>query len=475
MRRGSTGGRLIETPRHTRRKVLAGGLAIAGGAALAGAVGCSGSSGGGEGSDDDLLASLPEYGIPKPTAWLRSNWSRDPYALCSYSCMPPGPPGPRARALLREPVAGRLVFAGEATSSANPAMVHGAIESGLRAAAQAGELARPGSRVAVLGAGAAGLACARELIDAGFDVELIEARDRPGGRVWSEEIVGLPAEMGASWIHGVSGNPLTAIADEAGVERIAFEYGAGFTSERQRTAGEAGYREVNRALNSFDWRSGDAVTTPLSDLFPRRRTPGLEWAINSQISQEYGADPDGLSVFATDEGDFLRGGDALLGGSYQDMIVEAAGELPLRLNTVVEAVEYGSSGGVELLDAGGGRTRADLAVVTVPIGVLQRGSIRFSPQLPARTMGGIGGLGLGLLDKLWLAFDEPFWDLDTELISWIDPARPGLWAEWVNGQRAFDRPVLLGFNGGAQAWRMARQDDRSVVASGMAALDSMFG
>ena len=371
-------------------------------------------------------------------------------------------------------MAGRLVFAGEATSSDNPAMVHGAIESGWRAADQVGELARSGAKVAVLGAGAAGLACARELIDSGFEVQLLEARDRAGGRVWSEEIAGVPAEMGASWIHGVRGNPLTEIADDAGVERIAFDYDTGFTSARQRIAGQADAREVGRALNSFNWRSADSFTTPLSALFPQRRTPGLQWAINSEISQEYGADPEGLSVFATEEGDYLRGGDALLAGSYQRLIVDAAGELPLKLNTVVKAVEYGS-GGVEVLDDGGGRTAADFAVVTVPIGVLQRGSIRFSPALPPRTREGIGALGLGLLDKLWLAFDEPFWDLDTELISWIDPARPGRWAEWVNGQRAFGKPVLLGFNGGAEAWRVARQGDRAVVASGMEALDGMFG
>ena len=467
MSEGRSGGAI------SRRQVMAGGLAIAGGAALAGVAGCGGSSGPGDGPAADVLASLPDYGIPAPTAYLRSNWSRDPYSLCSYSCMPPGPPGPRARALLREPVADALFFAGEATSSSEPAMVHGAIESGWRAAAQVGEMLDPGSRVAVLGAGAAGLAAARDLIDAGFEVEVLDARDRAGGRVWTEDLAGLPAEMGASWIHGVTGNPLTAIADRAGVGRIPFDYGYGFTSAAQQASGRAGLRAVGRALNSFDWRTGNAVATPLSDLFPRRRTPGLQWAINSEISQEYGADPEGLSVFATDEGDYIRGGDALLAGSYEQMVVDAAGEVPLRLNTEVEAVEYGPDG-VGLIDSGGGRTDADAAVVTVPIGVLKAGAIRFSPPLPAGTKRGIDGLGLGLLDKLWLAFDEPFWGLDTELVSWIDPERPGLWAEWVNGQRAFGKPVLLGFNGGAEAWRMARMDDAQVVDSGMKALGRMF-
>jgi monoamine oxidase len=153
---------------------------------------------------------------------------------------------------------------------------------------------------------------------------------------------------------------------------------------------------------------------------------------------------------------------------------EGSEEVPIRFNRVVDEVRYGS-GGVEALDTSGGVTRSDFAVITVPIGVLKKGSIRFSPGLPDRTLAGINGLGLGLLDKLWLAFDEVFWDEDAEMISWIDPARPGLWAEWVNGYRVFGEPVLLGFNGGSKAWSVAGLDDRTVVESGMEALGGMYG
>jgi monoamine oxidase len=466
----------------TRRQVVGGGLAVAAAAGLTALPGCGELFGGeetGPGSAQ-TLEGLPDYGVPAPAAYLRSNWSRDPYALCAYSCMPPGPPGPAARVLLREPVAGRLLFAGEATSSGAPAMVHGALESGWRAAGLIEESAPAGAKVAVVGAGAAGMACSRQLADAGFDVVLIEARDRTGGRVWSESIDGTPVEMGASWIHGVKGNPLTSIADDAGVERVAFEYENYFPDARQRAEGTAGLSQLNRSLESFNWNTGNAVSTPLSDLLPYRRTPGLEWAINSEISQEYGADPAQLSVFATDEGDWIRGGDALLAGSYQQMIVnatlEAEGsvEVPLRLETVVDAVRYDGQG-VELRDTGGGSTRADFAVITVPLGVLKSGAISFEPGLPASTLAGIDGLGLGLLDKLWLAFDEVFWDEDVEMISWIDPERPGLWAEWVNGYRAFGQPLLLAFNGGSEAWRVAGLDDRIVLEGAMRALGSMYG
>jgi monoamine oxidase len=394
--------------------------------------------------------------------------------------MPPGPPGPAARALLREPVGGRLLFAGEATSAASPAMVHGALESGWRAAGLIEEMAPSGASVTVVGAGAAGLACARRLLEAGFEVNLLEARSRAGGRVWTEQIAGLPAEMGASWIHGVKGNPLSSFARTSGIEPVAFDYDSYFPDPRQRVEGGRGLSTLDSALGSFAWRSGRATVTPLSDLLPVRRTPGLEWAINSEISQEYGADPDGLSVFATDEGDWLRGGDALLAGSYQQMILdstleaEGAGEIPMKMETVVTEIRH-DSGGVEVLDESGGLNRSEFAVVTVPIGVLQGGRIRFRPDLPNPVLEGISGLGLGLLDKLWLAFDEVFWDEDVEMLSWIDPARPGLWAQWVNGYRAFGAPLLLAFNGGGEAWRVAGLDDREVVDSGMKALGAMYG
>ena len=68
-------------------------------------------------------------------------------------------------------------------------------------------------RVAVIGAGMAGLACARRLAGAGFATVVLEARDRIGGRIrtdrrWSD----LPVDLGASWIHGVSGNPVVDLA-----------------------------------------------------------------------------------------------------------------------------------------------------------------------------------------------------------------------------------------------------------------------
>ncbi|MBW2000131.1 MAG: FAD-dependent oxidoreductase, partial [Deltaproteobacteria bacterium] len=62
----------------------------------------------------------------------------------------------------------------------------------------------------MIGAGMAGLCAARVLQETGFEVLLIEARDRVGGRIWTRLLDGVPCDAGASWIHGLWGNPLTA-------------------------------------------------------------------------------------------------------------------------------------------------------------------------------------------------------------------------------------------------------------------------
>jgi len=450
-----------------RRDLIGGGLGLAAAVTLGA---CRSPFSGGT----SLVESLPEYGIPRPTAYLRSNWMKDPFSLCSYSYLAPDPLGIEARRKLAEPVADRLFFAGEATSIESPAMVHGALKSGRRAAAEVVEAVDPGSKVVVIGAGAAGLSCARELIDAGFDVTVLEARDRLGGRIRTEWVDGAPVEMGASWIHGVTGNRLAEMARAEGVETIPFEYEFGFPVAGQEREAEEGERQLKRGLASFDWNRQDPATTTVADLLPRRRSIGLQWACEYEIAQEYGADPERLAFLATDEGDYLRGGDALIKGSYSDLVIDGLGEIPVRTKSIVSTITYGGDGVVTELN-GGDMVGSGAVVMTVPIGVLKAGKITFDPPLPASNQSGIAALGAGLLDKLCLAFDEVFWDADAEMIHWIDPERPGLWAEWVNGYRLFGVPLLLGYNGGGQAEQLSGQDDETVVESGMAALDAMFG
>jgi len=69
-------------------------------------------------------------------------------------------------------------------------------------------------RVLVIGAGISGLAAAKTLATAGYNVTVLEARNRLGGRMWTDRTtLSIPADLGAGWIHQAVGNPITTLAN----------------------------------------------------------------------------------------------------------------------------------------------------------------------------------------------------------------------------------------------------------------------
>ncbi len=81
-----------------------------------------------------------------------------------------------------------------------------------------------GERVVVVGAGMAGLAAGRRLADAGTEVTVLEARERIGGRMWTDMSLGVPIDLGAAWIHGTEGNPIIGLAADAGAATVETDF-----------------------------------------------------------------------------------------------------------------------------------------------------------------------------------------------------------------------------------------------------------
>ncbi|MBP2472310.1 monoamine oxidase [Crossiella equi] len=397
--------------------------------------------------------------IPDPVRHLRTSWSADPFARCSYSYLAPSPLGTDVRPMLAAPV-GRLHFAGEATSAEAPATTHGALESGRRAAREV--LAEGARSVVVVGSGFAGTACARALADRGVAVTVLEARDRVGGRIWTARLGELPADLGASWIHGQQHNPVTDLLNATGDRRHRFDHGNADGRD------QAAFAELARYQDKLDGLPRP-TEVPVATVFPDPAPTALAYAASVVYSQEYGADIEDLSAHAEQEGRAARGGDLLLPDGYDRLLAHLRGEVGIRIRAVVQSVGQRADG-VRLTLTGGETVEADRVVLTVPIGVLKAGTISFDPPLPQAKRQAISTIGAGLLDKLWLEFPKRFWPADADVLDWCDPHSPGRWSWWVNGYKLFGRPILLGFNSGREARRLANAPDREVVASALDAL-----
>lgn len=334
--------------------------------------------------------------------------------------------------------------------------------------------------VVVIGAGMAGLAVARQLHDAGRPVVVLEARDRLGGRVHTSRLwPQWPMDLGASWIHGLKGNPLTGLAREAQAPWVQTSYDSSFLLDAN---GNPVSRDVawaqqllDRALRAAQQRDKDqSVMAALAALpawqsaTPARRL-SVQHHINATLEQEYGGAADELSAWHGLDSQAFGGGDALFPGGFDQLVVHAARGLDVRLSTRVAAL---APGRVTLADRR--EIRASAVVVTVPLGVLRAGGLHFAEALHPARVQAMETLRMGLLNKCWLRFERVQWPSDVDWMEWQGP-QAGRWSQWVSLASRLKTPVLLGLHAAHEARQLEALNDKDTVAQAHEALRGMFG
>jgi monoamine oxidase len=330
--------------------------------------------------------------------------------------------------------------------------------------------------VAVIGAGFSGLAAARRLTDAGVRVTVLEARDRIGGRTRTDTSLGVAIDLGASWIHGTQGNPLIGIADEISATTVEtdFEDYALFEDHRRVDPAEVeaaalGWDRIAELLKTRIEAADDNESLAeglagIADL----DDPLIAWHVASGIIGEYAADPDELSLrWFGSEGE-LGGANVLLPGGYTQLSQHLAHNLNIKQRTEVTRISHADT--QVRIDTSQGTVEADKVIVTVPLGVLKAETISFDPPLPQAKRNAITRLGFGLLNKVVLAFDTPFWPESPSMIGLVGAQQPV--SDLVNGLVFAGQPLLVGLRGGAAAWSRESLSDEDAVAEVVAALDA---
>ena len=356
---------------------------------------------------------------------------------------------------------------------------------------------RGAARVLVIGAGFAGLSAARALRQSGCEVVVLEARERIGGRVLTDRSLGVPIDLGPSWLHGGPKNPLKPVATAANIATRVTDYANfRFTQVQAGRRLQIAPADVMRFAARFTgtlesanlWASlalgtpagGGATGRPLSvaDAFNEavRRIeresgppdPGVvalqRWVLESNLAAPL--EEVGLAALL-DESDtgvsdsLLPDDDRYMVGGMDRLPALLALDLDIRLGQPVRGIEWRN--GAVRIDAAGGDWRADAVVVTVPLGVLASGALHFAPALPASFTQALGRLRMGLLNKVYLRFDRPYWDPDADFLTFYSDPPPLCYA-WLNMLRYTGEPALIGFTSGMRARDVERMSDQQVIA-----------
>ncbi|MEN9823286.1 MAG: hypothetical protein RLZ04_1712 [Actinomycetota bacterium] len=305
------------------------------------------------------------------------------------------------------------------------------------------------TKVVVIGAGLAGLRCATDLVTAGVDVTVLEARDRVGGRVWSHRFDdGQVCERGAEFIDG-DHHEVLALARRLGLSlstretrpdptRVLVDAGGrvapvhlvpGLVDDLARWEEAFGEMAANAGPGDDDATLADLLASLGLGVMARL-------VIGREIRTEYMLPPEEVSQWFAALVDRRRDPSTreqhrVVGGNDQlaQGLADALGDV-VRLSAEVTAID--AEGGVATIDEGG-EISADAVVAAVPLPVLSR----MWPEMPLE----LGAVAYGLGAKISIQYGRRLWrDLGRDGTVLSDRAWGHLWE--TTDDQSGDRGVL---------------------------------
>ena len=316
-------------------------------------------------------------------------------------------------------------------------------------------------KAVVVGAGFAGLAAAARLAGAGIEVDVFEARDRVGGRVWSVPFAGGVVERGAEFI--LPGNDtVIATAERLGLPlvRKGMHYGDREPRDGESVTSEQVAEAVARiASGPLSARSPGLTMRHALETY--RLAPAVAEAIRArlEVSCAYPADDLDASVLRERGTAFGRFDTYLVEGGNDRIARELAAGLGGRVHLASPVRRVAWSEGDVRIRAGSHLAVADAAVVAVPARAL--GAISFDPPLPDATVAATRGVRYGQAAKLFVALGAPAPPSATLSV----PQRFWCWTQLgAGGVRAPFVAAFAGTPGALEALQVRSGTERWITA-----------
>ena len=272
-----------------------------------------------------------------------------------------------------------------------------------------------GKTVIIVGAGISGLAAAKKLKENGFNVIVLEAQSKVGGRLKTNRSLGVAFDEGASWIHGTAGNPITPLAQQAGMNTaftddesiLAYDIGGVLHSDSNFSDTEDKFYTVLETLKN-NGSSTKSFETVFNELYPTYCNDRLwKFFLSTYLTFDTG-DLNMLSSLLYNEGEEFGGEERISVNGYDTIPSYLAIGLNVQLNQKVTKIDYSNT--KILVSHNGTVTEADYVLVTVPLGVLKANKIDFVPSLPNTKQNAIQKVGVNCVNKFLLTWETAFWD-----------------------------------------------------------------
>jgi len=337
------------------------------------------------------------------------------------------------------------------------------------------------AKVVIIGAGAAGLRAASLLHSQGIEVQILEASATHGGRIQNnkERLSDFPLELGADEILGSENSwyKLTADTGVPLVQRLA--------SNSYVLDGNVGTLEDYQNDTDFQLARGFRDSIPGytgSDVTVQNaiQSSGINQRVyhimEGEIGNQYGSSNDriGMRGLASAQRAMVEFGDSyvvedqshftIISSVFSDVIPF------IRYNSPVTSIDY--SGAKTMISLQGGEIiEANKVIVTVPITILQEGSISFTPSLPGSKLNALNNIGMDAGMKVFIRFNGNFWGsgIGTIISDGLVPRyyAPGIGRSEVNN-------ILAGYIMGSKAETLRALSEQEIYTTLLGELDALY-